>query len=80
MRPYILPADFLGSYAKLLEAATDAVSYPVEKDGVEIGNIDFAAQAQVNPGDLPVVRAPAVPDAKAAGLVLGLRGMVSLSS
>ena len=63
VRPYILPVGLLGSYARLLEASTDAVRYPIEKDDVEVGSVDvaagsdvatltFPAQVQVNPGDL----------------------------
>lgn len=75
----VLVAGLTGSIFEVESAPTGAISFDLQKNGVSIGSIDFAAAATsatftfinetpLMPGDIISIVAPATPDGTLAGL------------
>lgn len=80
VRDYRMPTSLTGSFASSAVATTGAAAYPIKKNGVSIGTIDYAAAATAGTftfvadvdfaaGDVLTVEAPATADATHDGLV-----------
>lgn len=81
-----LPASLVGSTAKAKFAATAQTDFDVQKNGVSVGTIRFAAAGTVGSfimtnaqnfvsGDWVDIIAPAVPDATLADVRITLKGV-----
>lgn len=78
-RPFTLPSGLTDSKAESTVAATGSASYPIKKNGVQVGTIDWAAAAtdatftfssaeSFVVGDILTVEAPATADAAHDGI------------
>lgn len=86
-RRVVLTAGLPGARAHAEVAATAAITFALQRNGVGVGTVSFAASASVGtfalssdavfePGDRLLLRAPSPPDATLADISITLRGRV----
>lgn len=85
VRSYNLPASLTGSYAVSSTSATGSPQYPIKKNGVSIGTINytgttgsftFSSSVTFDAGDILTVEAPSTADATHNGLAWTFKGVL----